>query len=124
MRSLHLLLLALTVLVCASQNVMNAGTLCGPANSKGVQNCTLCNQWNCKLPNCYCASTSIPGNIPLAQTPQFVVMTFDDSLSQQFIDDVQMISRFAQNQSLKDSRGCHPRPTFYAMSDDTDYQTV
>ena len=35
----------------------------------------------CRLPNCRCASPSIPGDLSLEDTPQFVVVTIDDALN-------------------------------------------
>lgn len=40
-----------------------------------------CNPAICRLPDCRCSSTDIPGNLPLAEVPQFVHLTFDDAVT-------------------------------------------
>ncbi len=34
-----------------------------------------CDTSKCKLPNCRCAGTDIPGGIPQGQTPMFLIFT-------------------------------------------------
>jgi len=35
----------------------------------------------CVLPDCHCPSTAIPGGLALNDTPQFILLTFDDAVS-------------------------------------------
>lgn len=50
------------------------GSISGPGTSPQAANYT-CDPNQCKLPNCRCASTSIPGDIPHDETPMFLVFT-------------------------------------------------
>jgi len=40
-----------------------------------------CNANVCKLPDCYCGGTEIPGGFKPEQIPQFVLLTFDDAVN-------------------------------------------
>ncbi|XP_065091171.1 chitin deacetylase 8 [Ochlerotatus camptorhynchus] len=40
-----------------------------------------CNTQNCKPPNCRCSSTGVPGGLQPKDTPQFVLLTFDDAIT-------------------------------------------
>ncbi|XP_050296707.1 chitin deacetylase 1 [Anthonomus grandis grandis] len=42
----------------------------------------------CQLPNCYCSTNGVqvPGNLPLVNVPQMVIITFDDSINNDNID--------------------------------------
>ena len=42
-----------------------------------------CDSTTCVHPQCFCASTTPPGNIPIDQVPQFFVISFDDAMQQQ-----------------------------------------
>ncbi len=74
-----------------------------------------CNSTNCKLPNCYCPSVNIPGNLPLAKTPQFIFFTFDDSMYEEDFNRMNNYSWILNNPSIKDSLGCTTRLSWYAM---------
>lgn len=50
------------------------GSLSGPGTSQQAANYS-CDASKCVLPDCACASTSIPGGIPHDQTPMFLVFT-------------------------------------------------
>ena len=43
-----------------------------------------CDDKNCKLPACVCASTNPPGGLDSELVPQFVVFTFNDVVSTEF----------------------------------------
>jgi hypothetical protein len=50
-----------------------------------------CNPKKCQLPNCFCGGTEIPGGLKPDQTPQFVLLTFDDAvngLNAKFFDEL------------------------------------
>ena len=40
-----------------------------------------CNPNICQLPDCYCGGQKIPGGLKHEQTPQFVLLTFDDAVN-------------------------------------------
>lgn len=74
-----------------------------------------CNPDNCQLPNCYCPSFSIPGNLPLAQTPQFIFFTFDDSMYEADFNRMSNYSWILNNPNITDSLGCPLKLSWYAL---------
>ncbi len=40
-----------------------------------------CDPSYCRLPDCYCGGTDIPGGYSANQIPQFVLLTFDDAVN-------------------------------------------
>ena len=79
------------------------------------ENTAACNSQNCKLPNCYCPSTSIPGGLSLANTPQFIFFTFDDSMYISDFENMGNYTWFLNNPSIKDSLGCTVKPSWYTL---------
>lgn len=74
MRSFALTTAAVALTTLTSIVLAQDGSLDGPGTSPQAANYT-CDPSACKLPNCACASTSIPGGIPHDQTPMFLVFT-------------------------------------------------
>ena len=72
-----------------------------------------CSSSNCKLPNCYCASTDIPQNIPIEETPQFIFFTLDDSIMLRQYKALENLDFLLQNNSIIDSFGCNPKLTAF-----------
>jgi hypothetical protein len=73
----------------------------------------------CRLPNCHCGGTSVPGGLSRENVPQFVLLTFDDAvntLNQQFYKDL-FLNRRNPNQ-------CPIKSTFYVSHEWTDYSQV
>lgn len=79
---------------------------------KNTQNC---NKDNCKLPECYCPSTNIPGNLALAETPQFVLFTMDDSMYESDYNRMNNYSWIFNNDKIKDSLGCTVKLSWYSL---------
>lgn len=55
------------------------------------QDAERCDPSYCRLPNCYCGGSDIPGGYKPEQIPQFVLLTFDDAvneLNQKFFEDL------------------------------------
>lgn len=77
--------------------------------------CTYSCPNTCVMPTCNCASTSIPGNLTLAETPQFILFTLDDSIYERDFHTLGNLSYILQNNSILDSNGCHPKLTYYTM---------
>jgi len=103
--------------------IMCNGQLCNPDCS----HCNICNSNNCfstETKDCFCASQAIPGNIPLANTPQFMFLTFDDNLELLFDNLFQHFYPFFNNDLIKDSMGCHLRPTAYVQNEYSDFSLV
>ena len=74
-----------------------------------------CNATSCNLPNCYCPSFNIPGNLSLNQTPQFVLFTFDDSMYEADFNRMNNYSSILNNASIKDSLGCTIKVSWYSL---------
>ncbi|KDQ15546.1 hypothetical protein BOTBODRAFT_31441 [Botryobasidium botryosum FD-172 SS1] len=110
---LSLLLLALPLLARAQD-----GSLSGPTSSASAANYH-CDATKCKLPTCACASTSAPGGIAPADTPQFIVFTADDAVQSYTINAVN--SFLAQR---KNPNGCPPKMTYYTSLSYTNYTLV
>ena len=50
-----------------------------------------CDPSYCRLPDCFCGGTKIPGDLKKDKAPQFVLLTFDDAvngLNQKFFKDL------------------------------------
>ena len=45
------------------------------------QSASKCNKRTCRLPDCHCGGPEVPGNLSSRNTPQLVMLTFDDSLN-------------------------------------------
>lgn len=77
-----------------------------------------CNE-RCQLPDCRCSSTELSANISIADTPQFVMLTFDDAvtaLHYEFIES-KILGR-------RNPDGCPMAATFYVSHEYTDYSRV
>lgn len=79
-----------------------------------------CNPVTCQPPKCKCGGTEIPGGLSLKETPQIVLLTFDDAL----FDDTHFY--FGQLGLIDSSRlnpnGCPVGATFFVSHRWTDYR--
>lgn len=57
-----------------------------PAPQAPVNDTTYSCPSTCTLPDCYCASTAIPGGLSVEQTPMFVTLTADDAIQDNTFD--------------------------------------
>ncbi|XP_063834133.1 chitin deacetylase 8-like [Ostrinia nubilalis] len=78
-----------------------------------------CDPQTCQLPECRCASTDIPGNLAPRDTPQFVMVTFDDAVNVINIETYREVLY-----DRKNSNGCPVGTTFYVNHEYTNYQIV
>ncbi|CAG9792395.1 unnamed protein product [Diatraea saccharalis] len=78
-----------------------------------------CNEESCKLPSCRCSSTAIPGGLAPRNTPQFVVVTFDDS-----VNVLNMVTYRELLIGRRNSNQCPAGATFYVNHEYTNYQLV
>lgn len=78
-----------------------------------------CDPSKCKLPDCRCSSMDIPGLLMPSNTPQFVVLTFDDAVTITNID----FYRKAFNGRLNPNQ-CPVSATFFMSHEYTNYQLV
>ena len=76
-----------------------------------------CVEADCKLPNCRCASTNIPGGLQPSETPQIVTISFDDGLRVE--DYERFYSKFLAGR--KNPNGCPIALTFFISHDNTNY---
>ncbi|GFN93481.1 chitin deacetylase 5a [Plakobranchus ocellatus] len=79
-----------------------------------------CSSKWCKLPNCRCIGTDIPGELKPQEVPQMVLLTFDDSINIQNIN----YYRRLFNGTLRNPNGCPIKSTFFVSGDSTDYKLV
>ncbi|XP_076261096.1 chitin deacetylase-like 5 isoform X5 [Rhynchophorus ferrugineus] len=79
-----------------------------------------CRKDVCLLPDCYCGGKDIPGNIPVDQTPQMVLMTFDDAVND--LNKEYYYELFENGR--KNPNGCPISATFYVSHEWTDYSQV
>ncbi|XP_011871916.1 PREDICTED: uncharacterized protein LOC105564270 isoform X2 [Vollenhovia emeryi] len=79
-----------------------------------------CRRDVCLLPDCSCGGSDIPGGIPVEQTPQIVLLTFDDA-----VNDLNRpsYSELFEN-GRKNPNGCPIAATFYVSHEWTDYSQV
>ena len=40
-----------------------------------------CKESRCHLPDCFCSGTKVPNDLPAESIPQFIMLTFDDSIN-------------------------------------------
>ena len=79
-----------------------------------------CSPETCKLPDCRCVGSDIPGGIPVADAPMMIMLTFDDSVN---------VANFDYYTQLFDGKfrnpnGCPVKGTFFVSGDATQYHFV
>lgn len=117
------LILSLFLISCFLISFSSAQRFCnGVYCDANCNNCYPCQQEvNCFIANnCFCAKKTIPGGLNVANTPQFVFLTFDDAIDQanylnpNIFDSMNFILK---NPNIKDSVGCSPKISAYLMGD-------
>ncbi|XP_064074726.1 chitin deacetylase 8-like [Vanessa tameamea] len=78
-----------------------------------------CDTEACKLPSCRCSSSAIPGNLEPRDTPQFVVLTFDDGVN---VNNIPLYRNLLYNRVNKNR--CNVGVTFFVNHEYTDYSLV
>ncbi|XP_062524545.1 uncharacterized protein LOC101740429 isoform X2 [Bombyx mori] len=79
-----------------------------------------CRKDVCLLPDCYCGGKEIPGNLPVSEVPQMILITFDDAvndLNKMYYEELFQRGRVNPN-------GCPITATFYVSHEWTDYSQV
>lgn len=87
--------------------------------SATVDSARVCNPKLCKPPDCRCSSTHIPGGLHPKNTPQFVLMTFDDAVT---TTNVPYYRKAFYNR--RNPNGCPAAPTYFVSHEYTDYSLV
>ena len=82
---------------------------------------TKCDPSQCQLPDCNCGGPSVPGGyLTRSEVPQFVLLTFDDAVSDLNKDFYAKL--FTPNRT--NPNGCPIKATFYVSHEWTDYSQV
>nr|XP_023013002.1 uncharacterized protein LOC111503036 isoform X1 [Leptinotarsa decemlineata] len=79
-----------------------------------------CRKDVCLLPDCSCGGKDIPGDLPVKQVPQMVLITFDDSVND--LNKVLYQDLFEKGRT--NPNGCPIAATFYVSHEWTDYSQV
>ena len=74
----------------------------------------------CKLPDCFCSGTEIPGNLSLSSIPQIVFVTTDAAINAEDFFDYEKLF----DGSLKNPNGCNISGTFFVSHEYTNYCEV
>jgi hypothetical protein len=78
-----------------------------------------CDPTTCRLPDCYCGGTTIPGGYTPEEIPQFVLLTFDDAVNDLNVGFFKELFEGRTNPN-----GCPIKSTFYVSHEWTDYSQV
>lgn len=78
-----------------------------------------CDPTVCLPPNCFCPSINPPGGLTLDKTPQFFLLTFDDSIQDITI---QIVHELMGNRT--NPNGCPIKATYYVSIQYTDFELV
>jgi hypothetical protein len=78
-----------------------------------------CSSETCRLPNCRCGSLVLDKDIPINETPQLVMLTFDDAVTAQIYDLVMPAIDGRVNPD-----GCPAQITYFHSHEYTDYTKV
>ncbi|XP_056646387.1 uncharacterized protein LOC130451413 isoform X2 [Diorhabda sublineata] len=79
-----------------------------------------CRKDVCLLPDCSCGGKDIPGDLPVEQVPQIILMTFDDSVN----DLNKGLYQDLFEKGRTNPNGCPIAATFYVSHEWTDYSQV
>nr|XP_027205619.1 uncharacterized protein LOC113799218 isoform X1 [Dermatophagoides pteronyssinus] len=83
-------------------------------------NAIKCSEQLCKLPDCFCGGTEIPGELSVKDVPQLVLISFDDA-----VNDINWhIYEELLNSGRSNPNGCPIKATFYVSHEWTDYSQV
>lgn len=81
-----------------------------------------CDLSQCTLPDCYCSAdgTRIPGNLEPTNTPQMIMISFDDAVN---INNIDLYEELFNGQR-KNPNGCTIKGTFFVSHKYTNYSAV
>jgi len=80
-----------------------------------------CDRNNCLPPDCFCESLSGPPEIPVSETPQMILLSFDDAVLPEFES---LYDELFDSGRRRNPNGCPITATFYVTHDGTDYRLV
>ena len=111
---------ALLITMVSSPYQVSALSYLSQSFSKARNPAQPCDESQCKLPDCRCAGTDIPGGLPVSDTPQIVMISFDDGV--RVIDYESYYSPVFSGR--KNPNGCPIVLTLFASHNYTDYALV
>jgi len=76
-----------------------------------------CKESDCRLPECFCSGTKTPKDLPAEKVPQFIMLTFDDSINPNVHNLYEKLFR----PDRVNPNGCPIRGTFYVTHEWNDY---
>ncbi|CAD6185566.1 unnamed protein product [Caenorhabditis auriculariae] len=84
---------------------------------------TACDEARCRLPSCFCTSTGrkAPGNLPPHETPQFIVLSFDDAVNGKTFPDYKALF---EQVLYRNPNGCPIKGSFFISHEWTNYDAV
>ena len=87
---------------------------------KALVTASKCDKRKCRLPDCRCGGSDIPGDLHGRQIPQLIMLTFDDG-----VNDLNWeLYEELLNSGRKNPNGCPVKGTFYVSHEWTDYGQV
>lgn len=94
---------------------------CNPNNDPNAAD--KCDLSVCQLPECFCSkdATQIPGGLEPVNTPQMIILTFDDSIN---MENWNLYQDKIFTNKRKNPNGCAIRGTFFISHQYTDYQKI
>lgn len=78
-----------------------------------------CDTTKCKLPSCRCSGVDIPGGLSREETPQFVLLTFDDA-----VNPLNILNYREALYGRKNPNNCPAAATFFVAHEYSDYSLV
>ncbi|CAO0792150.1 unnamed protein product [Mucor circinelloides] len=86
--------------------------------SQAATTATACDPTTCKLPNCLCPSLSPPNGMNASDVPQFVTITFDDSIQPELLATAKDVL------NVKNPNGCAAKGSWYVSMLYTNFALV
>ncbi|KAI9321905.1 hypothetical protein BX666DRAFT_1851080 [Dichotomocladium elegans] len=84
-----------------------------------------CDPTTCQIANnCYCASKDPPNGLTPQDTPQFVTITFDDSIQPTLLETAKQLLNVTQVFFLMNPNGCPAKGTWFTSMQYTDFSLV
>eukprot|EP00794_Sanderia_malayensis_P004976 gene4976-5626_t len=82
-----------------------------------------CNPEICKLPDCFCSGTKIPGGLNVQNVPQMVMISFDDAVNVVNFEFYKQLFK-PDSKPRRNPNGCNITATFFVSHEYTNYRLV
>jgi hypothetical protein len=85
-----------------------------------------CRPAECRLPDCYCSrtGTDIPGNMSVTSTPQMIIITIDDAVTERIAGLYNGTTANLFDGHIRNRNGCPIKATFFISHEWNKYDTV